>query len=221
MDKKTILALALCGAILALWMVLFPAPKPAAPPAGAPVATAPAGPSTAAGGPPAPGGEAPVPAGSAAGNRPERQVEIQTPHVRFVFSSHGGTLLHAQLKDSKFLERAGDPTSGRDIVRTLEAKDAPLRTTFPDSGFPTPADGAWEVSQPSPETVVFATDADGVHIEKRYRAEADRYRLQLDVVVANRSDRPIDHHLALTVTGRQDPSKRGGGFMSGPASNPS
>ena len=35
MDKKTILALALCGAILALWMVLFPAPKPAAPPPGA------------------------------------------------------------------------------------------------------------------------------------------------------------------------------------------
>ncbi len=138
MDKKTILALALCGAILALWMVLFPAPKPAAPPPGAPAATAPAGPSIA-GGPSAPGGEAAAPAANAvnaAGNRPERQVEIQTPHVRFVFSSHGGTLLHAELKDSKFLERAGNPTSGRDIVRTLDAKDAPLRTTFPDSGLP-------------------------------------------------------------------------------------
>ena len=34
---------------------------------------------------------------------------------------------------------------------------------------PTPADGAWEVSQPTPDTVVFAADVGTVHIEKRYR----------------------------------------------------
>jgi YidC/Oxa1 family membrane protein insertase len=147
-------------------------------------------------------------------------VELVTPEARFVLSSRGGTLVHAQLKDGKFLERAGDPTSGRDVVRTIEPNEAPLQTTFPDSGFPMPADTSWDVAQPTPESVVFSTDSGGVHIEKRYRVDSARYRLQLDVVVANRNDRPIDQHLTIAVTGRQDPEKRGGGFLSGPASNP-
>jgi YidC/Oxa1 family membrane protein insertase len=223
MDKKTILALVLCGAILVVWMALFPTPKPVPPTASAPPATAPTGSTT---GSVPPGAAAPGASGSGAAaanapnaDRPERQVQLVTPDVRFVLSSRGGTLVHAQLRDAQFLERKGDQTSGRDVVRTTELQDAPLRTAFPDSGFPTPADGSWEVTQPSADTVVFAADSGGVHIEKRYRADTTRYRLQLDVVVTNRSDRPIDHHLALSVTGHQDPDKRGGGFFSGPASN--
>jgi YidC/Oxa1 family membrane protein insertase len=218
MDKKTILALALCGGILVAWMALFPTPKPTPPAPSAPPATAPAGTTTAGAptGAAAPGAAA---ANAPTADRPEQQVQLVTPDVRFVLSSRGGTLVHAQLRDAQFLERKGDPTSGRDVVRTADIKDAGLRTSFPDSGFATPADGAWDVTQPSADTVLFATDSGGVHIEKRYRADTTRYRLQLDVVVTNRNDHPIDHHLALSVTGHQDPDKRGGGFFSGPASN--
>ena len=83
-------------------------------------------------------------------NRPERQVELSTPEVRFVLSSRGGTLVHAQLRGKQFLDDPTNPASGHDVVRTTDAADAPLRTPFPTSGFPTPADGAWEVSQPRP-----------------------------------------------------------------------
>ena len=216
MEKRVVVAIGLCIGVLILWTQLFPQPKPPAPPpAQTAPATAPVAQPT-----PTPGapGTGSAPAGAAAApvvNRPERLIELSTPQVRFVFSSLGGTMVHAQLREPQFLEKSGDPASGHDVVRTLDSKEAPLRTTFPDSGFATPADGAWDVSQPDPNTVVFAADSGNVHIEKRYRLDQARYRVQLDVVVANRGDGPVGSDLVLAVSGRQDPDKRGGGFFSG------
>jgi YidC/Oxa1 family membrane protein insertase len=222
MEKRVIIAIALCIGFLVVWTKLVPGPKAPPPPPPAPAAApspeatpptsaaAPAGPAAAPTGAPAAAGTA---------NHPEHLVELITPDVRFVFSSLGGTLLHADLRDAKFLDRTGDSTSGHDVIRTFGPKDAPFRTTFPQSGFETPADGAWEVSQPAPDAVVFAADVGAAHIEKRYKVDPARFRLHLDVVVANRGDKPIDHHLTVAVSGRQDPEKKGGGFLSGPASN--
>ncbi|HMF43586.1 MAG TPA: membrane protein insertase YidC [Polyangia bacterium] len=221
MDKRTIIAIALCVGVLVVWtQLLAPKPQPpsATPPAGqmTPPPPAPTTPPTLLPGTPsaaAPGTAAPVT------NRPERLVEINTPEVRFVFSSLGGTLLHAQLKEKQFLDRDGDPTSGHDVVRATDAADAPMRTTFQKSGFPTPADGAWETSQPTPESVVFAADVGAVHIEKRYTLDKPRYRLHLDVVVANRGDSDLGSDLTIAIGGRQDPNKKGGGFFSGVSAN--
>ena len=161
----------------------------------------------------------PAPAGAPITNRPEQLIEITTPDVRFVFSSLGGTLAHAQLLNEKFLDRPGDPSSGHDLVGSADLKEAALRTTFPSSGFPAPADGAWEVRRPDPKAVVFATDTGNVHIEKRYTVDTARYRLQLDVSIANRGAQPVDQHLAIALAGRQDPEKRGGGFFAGSSAN--
>jgi YidC/Oxa1 family membrane protein insertase len=218
MDKRTLIAIGLCIGVLIVWTQLF-SPKPdnrvQAPPAPgqtAPAASPTAQPSTAPGAPTPAGGAA---AAAPAVDRPERQVELATPQVRFVLSSRGGTLVHAQLREKQFLDRDGDLASGHDVVRANAANEAPLRTTFPDSGFPTPPDGAWEVTQPAPDTVVFAADSGNVHIEKRYRLDKLRYRLLLDVVIANRGDTPVGSDLVLAIGGRQDPDKRGGGFFSG------
>ena len=94
----------------------------------------------------------------------------------------------------------------------------PFRISFLE-GLATPPDGAWEVTQPAPDTVVFAADSGNVHIEKRYRADTTRYRLYLDVVLSNRGDAPVNHNLAIAVTGRQDPDKRGGGIFSAVSAN--
>src|SRR5262245_14539849 len=227
MDKRFFIAIGLCLGVLFVWQYFVPQPQPPAPPPQqAPVAgqPAPAAPTPAAGTPAAPSAAtapaaAPAAAAAPVVNRPEQRFEIATAEVRFVFSSLGGTLVHAQLKEAQFLERKGDPSSGHDVVRTVDAKEAPLRTTFPDSGFPTPADGAWEGTQPAPNTVVFATDVGNIHIEKRYRLDQTRYRLLLDVVVTNRRGGGIGSKLVLSVGGRQDPDKRGGGFFSGVSAN--
>ena len=120
------------------------------------------------------------PAAAAAGaRRPRRRSRIgpsgwsssSTPEVRYVFSSLGGTLVHAQLREKQFLD--DDERSERAATTSCAPRRRHERrcaSTFPDSGFPTPPDGAWEASQPAPDTVVFAADIGNVHIEKRYRA---------------------------------------------------
>src|SRR5580765_5578211 len=216
--KRLLVAIGLCVGVLVVWNVFFPPAKPPAPPPPAPVAgqnmpapTAPPAQPGAPGAPAAPAGTGAAAPGSApAANRPERLVELSTPDVRFVFSSLGGTLVHAQLREKRFLDNPKDPASGHDVVRTLDNREGSLRTTFPDSGFQTPADGAWEVSQPDANAVVFAADSGSVHIEKRYRLDQARYRLQLEVVVANRGDKQLYSKLMLGIAGRQDPDKRGG-----------
>ncbi len=215
MDKRIIVAAALCFVVMIGWTKLFPVQPPA--PAPTPAQSVPA---------PAPGAApaaalapAPALAGAPNTNRPEQLVEIATPEVRFVFSSLGGTLVHARLSNEKFVDRPGDPSSTHDLVASADPRQAALRTTFPESGFPAPADGAWEVRRPDQKTVVFAADAGSVHIEKRYTVDTTRYRLQLDVSIANRGAQPVDHHLAIALPGRQDPEKRGGGFFAGSSAN--
>jgi YidC/Oxa1 family membrane protein insertase len=223
MDKRVIVAIALCLGVLIVWTQLFsPPPKPPAPP----VATSPAGADggQAAGAPAAPVGGATAPAaapGTATApvtNRPEQKLELMTPNVRFVFSSLGGTLAHAKLLEKQFLDNPKDPTTGHDIVRAANSQERPFRISFLE-GLTAPPDGAWEVSQPTPDTVVFAADSGNVHIEKRYRADTARYRLSLDVVLSNRGDAPVNHNLAISVNGRQDPDKRGGGIFSAVSAN--
>ena len=218
MEKRVILAIGLCVAVMIAWTKFFPVrpPTPAPVAQTAPAATPEAAKPTVAGGPSAPSG---APAGAPITNRPEQKVELDTPDVRFVFSSRGATLQHAELRSAKFRDRPQDAASGHDLVATSDSQEAPLRTTFPKSGFPEPADGSWETRQPAPNTVVFATDTGSVHIEKRYVVDTTRYRLHLDVTVTNRGAQPVDHHLAISLSGRQDPEKKGGGFMSGSAAN--
>ncbi len=210
MEKRVIIAIGLCIAVLVVWTKMFPARSPApAPTSAAQVAVG--------------ANHAPIPGGTAfgspagpGGNHPEQQIELLTPEVRFVFSSLGATLLHAQLRPAKYLDHPGDPSTGHDLVRmSVPDPKAALRTSFPNSGFAPPGDGTWEVKRPAPDTVIFAADSGNVHVEKRYVADTTRYRLQLDVTLTNRGDQPVDHHLAVTIPGRQDPDKRGGGMFSG------
>jgi YidC/Oxa1 family membrane protein insertase len=143
---------------------------------------------------------------------------LDTPDVRFVFSTFGGTVKHAQLKAPTYQERKNDPTSGRDLVTTRELSEAAFRTTFPGATFPA-LPGSWTASQPAPGVVSFVAENADVRVEKRYTADTTRYRLYLDVVVQNKSGHSEDHHLAIAIGGRQDPEKKGGGFFSGGAAN--
>jgi YidC/Oxa1 family membrane protein insertase len=225
MEKRVVLAIGLSIGVLLLWSTLFPGPKPPPPQPAAPVTQTQPTPGTPAPGtitPPPAAGTAPAGTGTApaaAANKPERQVEISTPDVRYVFSSLGGVLVHAQLREKQFLEKGGDPSSGHDVVRATDVNDAAMRIAFPDSGIPTPPDGAWEATQPSPDAVTFAADVGNAHIEKRWRVDKARYRLQLEVVVANRGEAAVGSKLLVSIGGRQDPDKRGGGFFSGVSAN--
>ncbi|MES1204314.1 MAG: membrane protein insertase YidC [Pseudomonadota bacterium] len=149
---------------------------------------------------------------------------FETPTQRFVFSSRGAALRHAQLREAKYLLKPGDPSSGLDLVRTQGADQAPLRISFPKSDFPTPADSAWQVVEGSgaagTDQVVFRAETAAVSVEKRFVVDKTRYRVHMDVTVTNRSQRPQDHHLAVDLFVHQDPAAKGG-FFSGTTGNAS
>jgi YidC/Oxa1 family membrane protein insertase len=228
MEKRTLLAVAICMGILLVWWKVFPPTPPApapAPPTAAPAATSPGG---AAPTPPAPGvpaqagtpaAAAGAPAGGAA-RAPEELVTLDTPVARYTLSSWGGTLREVKLKERQFLHDRKSPDSGYQIIGTKTPDTAPLRLTFPKTGFtrPPPLDGSWTVSRPAADTVVFRTENDEGAVEKRFRLDGD-FRMRLDVTVENRSGKPVDESLAVHIHGYQDPAKMGSGFWDVASSN--
>ncbi|HEX4404662.1 MAG TPA: membrane protein insertase YidC [Polyangia bacterium] len=209
MEKRVIIAVILCVGVLAAWTKLVPQPPAALPAASAPAPVAPAAGDS--------GSTAATPTAAVA-SQPEQDTVVVTKDVRFVFSTTGGTLRHANLLDAKFRARPNDPSSGRDLVTTDEPQNAAFRTTFAGATFP-PLGGSWQVSQPAPDVVSFVNENADVRVEKRYRADTTRYRLYLDVIVQNKTAKSQDHALLVSVAGRQDPNKKGGSFFSGGASN--
>jgi YidC/Oxa1 family membrane protein insertase len=203
--KRLIIAVVLSIGVLMAWSKLMPPPPPPAKTEPAPAAPgAPAAPSAALPpAAPAPG----APAAPAAAPQPEQQVELPGKDVRFVLSTAGATLRHAQLTERTFLTHENDPNSGHELVTAQEA----LRTTFPKASFAIP--DVWTVSRPAPDTVAMIAENAAVRIEKRFRADTTRYRMQLDVVISNKTAQQQDHYLALHLAGRQDPEKKGGGFF--------
>ena len=55
------------------------------------------------------------------------------------------------------------------IVGTKSPETAPLRTSFAKASFPSPMEGAWTVSRPAADQVVFRAENDQVAVEKRYK----------------------------------------------------
>jgi YidC/Oxa1 family membrane protein insertase len=217
MEKRVVLAVVLCVAAMFIWMKIYPPPTAPAPTAAPATAVAPTPGGASAGAPSA--GSAPG-APAASPDQPEKELTLASKEEQFVFSSFGGTLKHARLLEAKYLDRPGDPTSGHDVVTTLDPAQAALRTNFLDASFGA-LGRSWEASQPAPDTVLFVAETPAVRIEKRYRLDTTRYRLNLDIVVHNKSDKGEDQALALALAGRQDPEKKGGSFLSGGPANQS
>jgi YidC/Oxa1 family membrane protein insertase len=219
MDKRLGLAIVVCVAILWAWWKLYPPPQPAAPAAppqqNATRETAPSSPAESAKVAPSPATPAPQPVS----RPPEQQLVLDTPDARYLLSSWGGTLRQVRLKHRQFLLNRRDPESGIELVNTGKPELAPLRTTFAKADFSLPDDTTWVAEQPAPDAVVFRAENDVVAIEKRYRSEPDRYRLNLTMSVQNKSDRPQSHGLIVHLYVQQDPEKKGGGFMSYASAN--
>lgn len=232
MEKRVILAIALCVGILFVWTKWVQPPMAPAPASSA-LGSAEPGlrPGKEAGGPnPAPAsgttpdvGGAAAAAGSGSTNLPpsypEEITSLTTEAQRFVFSSNGASLRRVSLREAKYLRTKSDPDSGVDVVRPSSASDGDFHIAFPDSGFATPPDASWHrVAGPTRDEVLYRAESGAVVIEKRFRLDTTRYRIHLDVTVENRSATSLDHHLAISVFGHQDPEAKGG-FLSGSTGN--
>jgi YidC/Oxa1 family membrane protein insertase len=218
MDKRTLLAVAICMGILLLWWKIFPpTPAPQPPPAPPPAAqTTPAPSPSGTATPPTP--STPTAPGTPAGTAtptptraPEQRVMLRSPGARFVFSSWGGVLREVYLHEPRFLRDPRDPESGVQIIGTKEPALWPLRTSIANTEFQSPEAISWSAQQPSADTLVFRAEGAQLAIEKHYKVEGP-YRLSLEVTVENRSGATLSPQLVLQLFGKQDPATQGGGF---------
>ncbi len=213
MEKRLLLAVGLCMGILLVWWKIFPPPTPGVTQPGTigRALDSPTGSLPSMGVAPAAGYVAAE--ALASPTAAEEVVTLETPQARFELSSLGGVLRQVKLKDAKFLLKKGEPESGIELIRNVKPQIAPLRVTFPKADFILPDTVAWTVSRPAADAVTFRAETDMVAVEKRYRALPQRFRLGLEIVIQNKTDKPVSESLAVHVYGTQDPAKKGGGFL--------
>ncbi len=240
MEKRVVVTIAVCMAILLGWWFVqtkfFPPAKPPTetaqtpPPAPAPSAPTPAPTANA----PAPTANAPAPTANAPAPAPPAKAEPKTVTVQrdglylARFSSRGAapvefTLLNPRYKTS---------VDGHDVPINLarpEAGFAPFAASFITGGaehersdVDLPPDAVWtQEESKDPNVLVYAIDVGDLHVTKRWEIPQQGYRLGLSVTVENRAkkDDPkaasgVNTHLIMTMTGWQDPSVKPGGFLS-------
>jgi YidC/Oxa1 family membrane protein insertase len=210
MDKRTLLAIAISMGIMLVWMKVFPPAgnQPQTPSAPAPAA-APANPAGGTGPAPSAGGTA-LPVTKAG---PEQLTTMVAQDARYVFSSWGGVLRQVELTEKRFLDRqTGNPMPMLALTRPELGN---LAVSLPKADFALPA-GAWTVSQPDAQTVVYRAESDQVSVEKRYHLDG-HFQLGLEVVIENKTDKALNGNLAVHLYERQDPAHKGGSFFAGAA----
>lgn len=207
--KNLIIAVVLCVAILLVWERFFSPKNQPASGGGAPAAQQAAAPGQAT---KAPTAAAQPGAGSPRGK--QEIVSIETNDARFDFSSWGATLLAVHLKTEKFRIGTGNQRAPLEIIRAANGDTAPLAVTLANAPFSLLADANWTIAAKGADRVTFVADAGGATVTKTFIVSPERYRLRLDVTVQNTSQAEASHQVMLSLTGRQDPIKKGGGMFS-------
>lgn len=181
--------------------------------------------------PPSPAPPAPSPAPTVTTGRPVREVVVETPLFRAVFSEQGASLKSFQLKKyqqalpfetiSKFslgpvgfeLERYREPGKAgakpKELVTAAPNQELPLSLTWEGRGQTVPATLRYEASASSltlkgdeSGTLVFqGVTPEGLAITKTYRFRAGGYAFDLKAVMANRSSQTLEGDLKLALTG--------------------
>jgi YidC/Oxa1 family membrane protein insertase len=226
MQKNTILAFALTFLVLFIWMKFFTTKQEPAPQkvdqgqeetvSAPPVAPAPI---------PQPPSSA-IPGIAEKPEKPqafamEKEIIIETPLYRAVFSNLGATLKSFELKSYRTKIEDNAPQVelvhiSADDLQFLEARfsgthvpegDKLLFTTNTDGPSITLYDDS------SPREITFqASIADGLVIEKTFRFYPDRYPIDLEVTVANHTENTVKGSLELLL--RNVPPKEKQGYYS-------
>jgi YidC/Oxa1 family membrane protein insertase len=119
---------------------------------------------------------------------PPRELVVERPLYRAVFTTEGAALSEWVLSDYDDRSRPGDPK----VAITMAPLGQPsLTTPFLSLGAGDLSRATYTVTEVSPDHLEFRTTAGGVAIRKTYRFDAEGYGARLSIEVANESDQPI------------------------------
>ncbi len=220
MDKKTILAMALCVAIWLVWDFFFPMTPPKQAPAPQATSTTQtteagkpqAGPNEV-GGKNAKTADAITKSGSttpATPAKPEQLVSLSTPDYEAVFTTHGGLLKKFLLKHYKRRDEASDRMvkEPENLVSVDKQTDLPFNLFFrkEKTDFQLALTGDWDIVEKSPQSVVFQLESKDdprlPTLRKRYSVGANPHQIDLDIELVNRSETSLREQPLLILTGK-------------------
>jgi len=204
MDKKTILAFVLSLAVLIVWSILF-APKPVQKtepqPKQEPVKAQPAQPSSAQ---PAPSVQKMErPADSTVPKAEEKEVTVETPLYKAVFSSTGASIKSFKLKKYRVTAELDSP-----LVELVHGQ-APLVAVHFDSDakkdtnpvvYHVDGNSFTLEGGTAPRELTFrATTADGLVLQQTYRIDPDHYAIEHGFTVSNPLEKPVEGTLKVQI----------------------
>lgn len=204
MEKKTILAFVLSLAVLIAWSVLF-APKPAQKTEpSTKEETVQSQPAPTASPQPAPAVQKMErPAGSMASTAEEKEVVVETPLYRAVFSSTGASIKSFKLKKYHLTADSDSPlvdlAHGQVPLVTIQFDPAGKKDTNPvvyhvDENSLTMEAGA------SPRDLTFrATTSDGLLLQQTFRIDPDHYAIEHGLTVSNPLEKPVEGILKARI----------------------
>ena len=210
MEKRFFLAIVLSVIVVVTYQFFF-APKPperkmpreTASSEVAPVSPAPAAPSRASIFPPA---TTPRVAGT------EKDVTVDTPLYKAVFTTKGGALRSFKLKNFKVdLEPDSEPI---ELVHVFDSPQLPLALSFMDSTVPLSPDDLYHTDMLSltltetdqPRELVFSQSYGTLRVEKIFIFDPTNYTIQMDVKVKNLSVDTIQQTPSLAWFQYDDPA---------------
>lgn len=207
MDKRTVLAIVLSLAVIIIYQVFFFKP-PVKQPVSAPVKET------------VPAKEAypipPRPVKETLSSMPtsgeEKQVTVDTPLYRAVFTTRGAGLVSFKLKKyKKSLAADAEPV---DLVSLKPGMKAPLGVSFSLSSFDLPDDLYFQSSREGleleekkkEERLSFSSVVPGrIKIEKVFTFYPDRYAIDLEIKVSNLTNTPIEQMAVINWYEYLDP----------------
>jgi YidC/Oxa1 family membrane protein insertase len=205
MDKKTILAFVLSLAVLIVWSILF-APKPAqktepqtkAEPVKSQAAQAPSP-------QPAPAVQKMErPSDSTAPKAEEKEVTVETPLYKAVFSSTGASIKSFLLKKYRV---TADPDSPE--VQLAHGQGPLVSILFEPAGKKDASGTVYHVNENSltleagtslKELIFRATTPDGLLLQQTFRIDPDHYAIEHVFTVSDPLDKPVEGTLKAQIT---------------------
>lgn len=235
-QRRAVVAVVLCMAIIFGWHYLMNALSPKAPPQ----QTASIGDKSTATTPPAatPGtapaaGAAPAAAAAApAAVAPEQTTVVERPGLyRAAVSSYGAALTSFELLPAKYhardlrrlVDRNGQVTQERsagDVPLNLLTSYRPaLKVQLPSSDVVLPekqiftplGDETWPDGK---RKLSYGLETADIRLVKSFIFSATSYQVDLQIELTNKRATPVKYHLELDLTGYQDPTQKPGGMFS-------
>lgn len=236
MEKRVLLAAALCLAIMFLWYRIFPPPIHQGPTSSPPSVEASTGSraSVLANTPqvPEPGATLRIPGQVQPLVPAEQMIAVERPGLyRAVVTSYGAAIRQYELLDHKYysrdsrelvlrngkpeieLNQSDEPTS---LIPTYQPS---LEVHFPESGFTLPSVQAWVLESNEPvngsgRRLVFTWASPDVQLKKTLLFAGQSYQVGMTLEVKNLKAGAVSHHFEVGLHGFQDPAQKPGGMFS-------